>query len=916
MIKKRMVLSIVFAALASLAVVSAQAGGLGTGALAPSASLSTSFTYQGQLNLDGQPVDNTCDFQFSLYDDELGDVQVGVTQTITDVEVSGGLFAVQLDFGASAFQGDARWLGIQVQCQGDAEYVDLGLQALTATPYALYARGAPWDGVSDMPAGFADGVDDVSAVVSGTAIYAGEGLSQVGSGDAITLSITPSYRLPQTCADGQIAEWDGSAWDCGDDNTGGGGDYWSLTGNAGTDPATYFLGTSDGVSLTLAVSGTPALRLEPSGGTPNLIGGYSGNSVADGVVGATVGGGGDSDHPNQVMGDFAAVGGGVGNIASGAGSFIGGGGYGSGNEALGVASTIGGGFGNVVTTTGDYATIGGGQGNDASGGGTTVGGGGCNTAGNDYATVGGGWYNAASGSGATIPGGYDNTASGIGAFIGGGGYDGSTLDGNEALGPASTIGGGLGNVITTTVYYATIGGGSSNAASGNAATVGGGSDNIASSDWATVGGGYGHHASGDSATVGGGYGNAASGDVATVGGGYSNTASGTGAFIGGGGYDGSTYSGNEALGPASTIGGGLGNVVTATVSYATIGGGHSNTASGDSATVGGGYHNTASGWAVTIGGGVDNTASNWHATVGGGHSNAASGIGATIGGGGYDGIKYDGNEALGNASTIGGGLGNVITSAVYYSTIGGGHSNIASGGAATVGGGNNNTASGYAAAIPGGSENVAGGDYSVAAGRHAQANHDGAIILADSSDFDFASLVPNSFKVRATGGIRFVLGIDGSGDPTWSCLVQDGSSWSCSSDRSLKENLDLVDGGQILRRLAEVPIYTWNGQGQDPALRHMGPMAQDFYAAFGLGGDDTHIATIDLDGVALAAIQELTAENATLRERVDDLEARLSALESGGSATSPAQSGLLPGVSWLLVGAGLAWVIWRRGGER
>lgn len=99
-------------------------------------------------------------------------------------------------------------------------------------------------------------------------------------------------------------------------------------------------------------------------------------------------------------------------------------------------------------------------------------------------------------------------------------------------------------------------------------------------------------------------------------------------------------------------------------------------------------------------------------------------------------------------------------------------------------------------------------------------------------------------------------------------------------------------------------------------------MAQDFYSAFAVGEDDGQLSTIDLDGVALAAIQglydlsqsqaarieALEEENAALQQRLDGLEARLSALEDGtGGQTvvSPASSSGLPGM-WLLLGGGLA----------
>ena len=342
------------------------------------------------------------------------------------------------------------------------------------------------------------------------------------------------------------------------------------------------------------------------------------------------------------------------------------------------------------------------------------------------------------------------------------------------------------------------------------------------------------------------------------------------------------------------IGGHRNNSVTFGAFGATIGGGgrsdDPNQVSGEYSTIAGGWGNTVAGDQSIVGGGHDNAASSFNTTIAGGRENSASSSSSTIGGGW-------GNTTRARGATVAGGDGNTAGDAdgsYWFPTVGGGHDNVASGRSSTIAGGRENTASGHYATVPGGRYNVASGDNSFAAGYRARALHDGSIILADSNDFDFSSIVPDTFRVRATGGIRFVLGIDGSGGMEWSCLVNDGSSWSCSSDRNLKENLDLVDGDEVLQRLVQMPVYTWNGKGQDPALRHMGPMAQDFYAAFGLGGDDTQIATIDLDGVALAAIRELHSrnqaiaqENAELRGLIGALEARLEALEESSAHERP-----------------------------
>ncbi len=114
-------------------------GPKGTGpALAPLASASTAFTYQGQLKNGGSSVNGTCDFQFRLYDAPVAGNLTGSSPQTATTLVTNGLFAVQLDFGASPFTGDARWLDIRVACPTGGAYTPLTpRQALTAAPYAL-----------------------------------------------------------------------------------------------------------------------------------------------------------------------------------------------------------------------------------------------------------------------------------------------------------------------------------------------------------------------------------------------------------------------------------------------------------------------------------------------------------------------------------------------------------------------------------------------------------------------------------------------------------------------------------------------------------------------------------------------------------------------------------------------------------
>ncbi|MFN8628465.1 MAG: tail fiber domain-containing protein [Candidatus Binatia bacterium] len=331
----------------------------------------------------------------------------------------------------------------------------------------------------------------------------------------------------------------------------------------------------------------------------------------------------------------------------------------------------------------------------------------------------------------------------------------------------------------------------------------------------------------------------------------------------------------DPTGESVNVIGGVGdNTFTAGATGATIGGGgrvgDTNRVTDNYGTVGGGYGNKAGDGLLPV------TTANG-ATVAGGIGNTAGDFASTIGGG-------TGNQAIASSATVGGGHSNIASNA--SSTVGGGNLNQANGLYATVGGGHSNQANGAYAAVCGGDDNTAAASYSFAAGRHAKALHTGAFVWADSSNFDFSSASANSFRVRATNGVRLVLGIDESGSTGWNCLVNDGNSWSCSSDRNLKENLTPVDSREVLERLGRVPIQTWNAKGQDPAVKHLGPTAQDFSAAFNLGDDNTRISTIDLDGVALAAIQGLyrmaqakDAQIARLQEQNAALEARIGALE-------------------------------------
>ena len=98
------------------------------------------------------------------------------------------------------------------------------------------------------------------------------------------------------------------------------------------------------------------------------------------------------------------------------------------------------------------------------------------------------------------------------------------------------------------------------------------------------------------------------------------------------------------------------------------------------------------------------------------------------------------------------------------------------------------------------------------------------------------------------------------------------------SDRKRKEKITPVDPVGILTKIAALPIAEWQFRGED--TRHLGPMAQDFYAAFGLGNGNTTIATVDADGVALAAIQALYHKGQKREQQISQLRKEIAELKS------------------------------------
>jgi Chaperone of endosialidase len=212
-----------------------------------------------------------------------------------------------------------------------------------------------------------------------------------------------------------------------------------------------------------------------------------------------------------------------------------------------------------------------------------------------------------------------------------------------------------------------------------------------------------------------------------------------------------------------------------------------------------------------------------------------------------------------------------------------------------------------------GSQVTASGATSVALGYAAHTNaRQGSFVFGDRSTVDtIRAGVNHSANWRVSGGFRVFTSSNlstgvtiqsGASVSNWGqsnaviststgAYLHENGTWTNASDVNRKHLFETVHGEDVLTRLRALPITTWTYKTEETSVRHLGPTAQDFRAAFGLGDDDRVISTVDADGVALAAAQALEArtteqqseidalrqENAELRARLERLEALIAA---------------------------------------
>jgi hypothetical protein len=312
------------------------------------------FTYQGRLLDNSGPANGIYDIRAALYTTNTGGAAFAGPITNSGVALSNGLFVATLDFG-NVFDGTPFWLEISIRTNGGGGFTILApRQQLTPSPYAIYAEGANAAGLNGTLSGaalagtysnavsFNNGANTFDGTFVGQFFgptFIGGSFSGNHFGDGGGLYNLNPAQLTGTVPDSKLAA-----------NIARTNQVWLLSGNAGTTAGPNFVGTTDNQPLELRVNGQRVGRFIPDAGTNNapiIVGGSSANTVAPGIVGATISGGGASMYgglpgPNTIYGDFNTIGGGWGNTAGGTNfnagqATVSGGAY---NTASGISSAI------------------------------------------------------------------------------------------------------------------------------------------------------------------------------------------------------------------------------------------------------------------------------------------------------------------------------------------------------------------------------------------------------------------------------------------------------------------------------------------------------------------------------------------------------------------------------------------------
>lgn len=338
-----------------------------------------------------------------------------------------------------------------------------------------------------------------------------------------------------------------------------------------------------------------------------------------------------------------------------------------------------------------------------------------------------------------------------------------------------------------------------------------------------------------------------------------------GVAVGGGGGDVNALS-TIQVGCANTVSGGYASAI-----------GYGNTASAYKSSVFG-YMNcvtegfsTASGYYNVVSGGSSVAVGNLNCSIF--QSSFSAGISNTASG------QYSSGVGIQNwASNQGSVAFGYCNTASGYCSVAVGFANGVSG-SGSSGFGYSNTVPGYRATASG-YLNTAAGQYSAAFGFSNQANCDSSLVFGKCLVNNIAA----STMIGQSGGWMSLLANGEINTSSGACLTS-GGTWTNASDRNLKENFVEVDKEDILTKINSLPLTKWNYKKEDSSIMHIGPMAQDFYAIFGLGNSDKSVSTIDPAGVALVGVQALSS-------KVDNLYVELGLLATSTDMSAD-QGGIL-----------------------